>query len=133
MCWNFSFKWSLYKYWYTTGLVFTFMGGDIIYKSMTQSITVGSSTSKLNPSLLMLLLSLIGIYKCFPNNLGMIKLHLLQYIFMICLHCKWSMIILLLLTEWDILIFFILPYNIGGLMVVSLQFTLKASLIHLMI
>ena len=35
---------NLCKRWSTTGLVYTFCGGAIVYKSKTQSLTVGSST-----------------------------------------------------------------------------------------
>ena len=35
---------NLRKHWYTTGLVYTFCGGSIVYKSKTQSLTASSST-----------------------------------------------------------------------------------------
>ena len=34
---------DLYKHRSTTGVVFTFMGGAVVYKSKTQSITASSS------------------------------------------------------------------------------------------
>ena len=38
---------DLCKRWSTTGLVYTFCGGDIVYKSKTQSLTAGSSTERM--------------------------------------------------------------------------------------
>ena len=51
----------------TTGLVFTFMGGPVVYQSRTQTVTAGSSTEAKFFAAYSLV-KLLGIYKPFYSN-----------------------------------------------------------------